>query len=71
MVSSPNLADFRFNQRPRFLADGSAPIAVKIGVPQPFAKTLCVNRVDQHAMLAKHMFQIRIGGAHEGTLLGK
>src|SRR5207244_12875639 len=36
------LAAFRLHQGPRFLADGLAPITVKISVPQSFAKTLYV-----------------------------
>jgi hypothetical protein len=69
IVASSDLADFRLHPGPRFLADGLAPIAVKIGVPQSFAKTLCAGRVHQRPTLAKRLLQIRIGGTHDGALM--
>jgi len=70
LVPSTDCSDFRLHQYPRFLADRSTPIAVEIGAPQAFAKALYVDRVDHHATVAKCLFQVRIGGAYKGALLG-
>src|SRR6267142_3743606 len=70
LLPLPNLADLGLHQPPGSFADRLAPVAIETGIDQPFAEAVDVDRIDDHAPVAKRLLQISICGADEGALLG-